>query len=152
MSLAIRSGIWVSACGVVIVLTACGSNPATRSGECSQASFAAPSTSRVDCPIFAGCAAMFADQVAMANADAGVCGGQFADTVLTATCGAHQIWRQSSHYGFWDCIYTAAGALVGSAQCGDTGCLRGGDVVDVAAICPDAAFGPNLCPADAGAD
>ena len=148
----IPDGVWVFAFGLVISLTACGSSPPYRPAYCSEPSWSAPSTSHVDCPIYAGCAETYADQVAKARTEAGVC-DQFSDTVSTTACSAYQIWRATwTHYGYWDCVYTMAGALVGSAQCGDTGCIRGGEVVDVAAVCPDAPFGPNLCPADAGAD
>jgi hypothetical protein len=103
----------------------------------------------VDCPLASDCSASYADQIAKVSSDGGACVGPAANTVSEVTCGAHRIWRRATFYWYEECLYASSGALVGSVNCGDTGCNYAGEVIDDAP-CLDAGLGPNLCPTDAG--
>jgi hypothetical protein len=108
-----------------------------------------PTGTHVDCPLAFDCSATYEDQIAKVSSDGGACVGPAAITVSEVTCGAHRILRRATFYWYEECLYASSGALVGSVNCGDTGCNYAGEVVDET-LCLDAGLGPNLCPSDAG--
>lgn len=93
---------------------------------------------------YTGCASTYTAQVAKPlTCDTGTTNGR---QVTTGTCGSSPAWqtfRDGSFYLIIECVYDAAGTLVGTRFCTDTGCMSAGQTVDPSSC----TLGPDLCAA-----
>jgi hypothetical protein len=89
-----------------------------------------------------GCSSTYAAQVAKPLVcDTGTTNGR---EVTTGTCGPYQAWRvfrDGTFYLVSECVYDAAGALLGTRGCTDTGCSTTGQMIDLLSC----VLGPDLC-------